>query len=122
MLITLESNLNEVQHQIGSVRTLMRRRRSRNDDRHWQQVRRNFQSTVYAALHKQQAPDTHTRFAQKLERWRLDSTTHPLHDHLSVIQRTPNWQARSAHQRLKTIAKLTTQRVHAAVFGAIWNR
>ena len=64
----------------------------------------------------------HTRFTHKLERWNLHSTTQPLHDQLSPIQRTPNWQARCSHQRLKTLAKLTTPRVHSAVYGAIWNR
>ena len=64
----------------------------------------------------------HTRFTEKLDRWNLHSTTQPLYDYLSPIQRTPNWQARSAQQRLKTLAKLTTPRVHAAVYGAIWNR
>ena len=121
MQLSLESNLHDVQ-QIGSVHTLMNRRRSTNEKRHWQQTRRVFQSTIYSSLHGHHAPDAHTRFAQKLTRWNLHSPTHPLHEHLSVIQRTPNWQARCAHQRLKTIAKLTTPRVHAAVFGAIWNR
>ena len=39
-----------------------------------------------------------------------------------MAQRTPNWQARSAHQRLKTLAQLVSPRVHASVFGSIWNR
>ena len=64
----------------------------------------------------------HTRFAHNLDRWNLHLPTQPLHDHLSVLQRTPNWQARCAHQRLKSLAKLTTPRVHAAAFGAVWNR
>ena len=122
MLLTLESNFHKVQQQIGSVLTLTGRPPTTNADRHWKRTRRKFQSTVYAALHKQQAPDTHTRFAHKLDRWKLHSTTHLFHDHLSVLQRTPNWQARCAHHRLQTIAKLTSPRVHAAVFGAIWNR
>ena len=39
-----------------------------------------------------------------------------------MIQRTPNWHARCAQQRLKAVARLTPPRVHAAVFGAVWNR
>ena len=39
-----------------------------------------------------------------------------------MTQRTPNWQARCAHQRLKSLARLVPPRVHATVFGAIWNR
>ena len=77
---------------------------------------------MHAALHQKSAPDAHRRFASKLSRWNLHSPTQPLHDHLSVMQRTSNWQARCAHQRLKTLAKLTTPRVHATMFGAIWNR
>ena len=122
MLLTLDSNLNDVQLQIGSVRTLMARHITTNTTEQWRRIRRKFQSWVYAALHQQNAPDVHTRFTHKLDRWNLHSTTHPLHDHLSPIQRTPNWQARCSHQRLKTLAKLTTPRVHAAAYGAIWNR
>ena len=122
MLLTLESNLNDVQLQIGSVRSLITRHGTNNTTKQWRRIRRRFQSRIYAALHQHNAPDGHTRFTQKLERWNLHATTHPLHDHLSPIQRTPNWQARSAQQRLKILAKLTTPRVHAAVYGAIWNR
>ena len=57
-----------------------------------------------------------------MRRWLLDSSSNPLHSHLTVKQRTPNWHARSAHQRLKLLARITTPRVHAAVFGAVWNR
>ena len=121
-LLTLENNLQEVQQDIGPISALMGRPSIRNEQRHWKRVRRNFQHYVYAALHKKHAPDVHTRFTHKLERWKLHLPSHPLHDHLSTLQRTPNWQARSAHQRLKTIATLTTPRVHAAVYGAIWNR
>ena len=122
MLLTLESNLEAVQQKIGPVRELMTRKQPTNDQQRWQHIRRKFQSWVYTALHQKSAPDIHTRFAHKLGRWKLDRPTQVLHDHLSVTQRTPNWQARCAHQRLKTIAKLTTPRVHAAVYGAMWNR
>ena len=122
MLLTLESNLEAVQQKIGPVRELMTRKQPTNDQQRWQHIRRKFQSWVYTALHQKSAPDIHTRFAHKLGRWKLDRPTQVIHDHLSVTQRTPNWQARCAHQRLKTIAKLTTPRVHAAVYGAMWNR
>ena len=122
MLLTLETNLKEVQQEIGPVRALWGRPPPTNPQRHWKQIRRKFQHLVYVKLHKKHAPDVHIRFAQKLARWNLHLTTHPLHNHLSTIQRTPNWQARCAHQRLKNIATLTTPRVHAAVYGAIWNR
>ena len=121
-LLTLETNFQEVQQDIGPIPALMGQPPMLDEQRHWKRVRRKFQHQVYAALHKKHAPDVHTRFTQKLDRWRLHLPTHPLHDHLSIIQRTPNWQARSAHQRLTTIATLTTPRVHAAVYGAIWNR
>ena len=74
------------------------------------------------AIHQKSTPNLHNRFGQKLSRWSLHEPGKPLHDHLSVIQRTPNWQARCAHQRLKTVARLTSPRVHAATFGALWNR
>ena len=122
MLLTLETNLKEVQQEIGSVRALLGQPPPTNPQQHWKQIRRKFQHLVYVALHKKHAPDVHIRFAQKLARWKLHLTTHPLHDHMSTMQRTPNWQARCAHQRLKTIATLTTPRVHASVYGAIWNR
>ena len=122
MQLTLDSNLVDVQQEIGSVRQLMTRHLVSDTPKHWRRVRRKFQSWIHAALHQRNAPDAHSRFASKLSRWNLNSTTQPLHDHLSVIQRTPNWQARCSHQRLKTLAKFTTPRVHAAMFGAIWNR
>ena len=122
MQITLDSNLANVQREIGSVRTLMARHLTSDTPKHWRRARRKFQSWVYAALHKKSAPDVHARLAHKLHRWNLQLPTQPLHDHISVRQRTPNWQSRCANQRLKLLAKLTTPRVHAAVFGAIWNR
>ena len=122
MLLTLEYNFKEVQQDIGPLRTLLGSPPPTNQQRHWKRTRRNFQHLVYAALHKKHAPDAHTRFTQKLDRWKLHLAAHPLHDHLSIIQRTSNWQARCAQQRLRTIATLTTPRVHAAVYGAIWNR
>ena len=64
----------------------------------------------------------HDRFDYKLRRWKLQESDKPLYQHLSVIHRTPNWQARSSHQRLKLLAQLVPPRVHAAVFGCIWNR
>ena len=121
-LLTLDTNLQELRHDIGPIHTLMGQPPTQNEQHHWKRVRRNFQHLVYTALHKKHAPDAHSRFAQKLERWKLHMPTHPLHDHLSTIQRTPNWQVRCAHQRLKTLATLTTPRVHAAVYGALWNR
>ena len=122
MILALDANLDNVQLEIGSVRALMARHLSTTSPEPWRRVRRKFQSWVYTALHQKSAPDTHARFTHKLGRWKLHLPTQVLHDHLSVIQRTPNWQARCAHQRLKTIAKLTTPRVHAAVYGAVWNR
>ena len=122
MLLTLDSNFQEVQRDIGSIHSLLSRHKLTNELRHWKRVRRNFQRSVYTALHNKHAPDAHLRFAQKLHRWKLHVPTHPLQDHLSITQGTRKWQARSAHQRLKTIATLTTPRVHAAVYGAIWNR
>lgn len=121
-LLTLATNLQEVQQDIGPIHALMGQPTMLDEQRHWKRVRRNFQHYVYAALHKKHAPDVHIRFTQKLDRWKLHLPTQPLHDHLSIIQRTPNWQARCAHQRLKAIAKLSTPRVHAAVYGAIWTR
>ena len=70
---------------------------------------------MYAALHQRSAPDVHSRFAFKLDRWNLHQPSQPLHDYLSVRQRTPNWQARCAHHRLKTRAKLTTPRARSRV-------
>ena len=122
MILALDANLDNVQLEIGSVRALMARHLSTTSPEPWRRIRRKFQSWVYTALHQKSAPDIHARFAHKLGRWKLHLPTQVLHDHLSVIQRTPNWQARCAHQRLKTIAKLTTPRVHAAVYGAVWNR
>ena len=122
MLLALDSNLEDVQSQIGSTRALMARQLSTDTPKQWRRIRRKLQSWVYAALHQRSAPDAHSRFAYKLSRWNLHATTQPLHDRLSVRQRTPNWQARCAQQRLRALAKLTTPRVHAAVFGAIWNR
>ena len=125
MVLTLDTNLEKVQREIGPVNALMARQPQTNDQQqqqHWKQIRRKFQSWIYEALLKHAAPNTHARFSHKLDRWNLHLPTHPLHDHMSVRQRTPNWQARCAHQRLKTLAKLTTPRVHAAVFGATWNR
>ena len=63
--------------------------------------------------------ESHKRFAEKLCRWRLHETQHPLHDHLSVLQRTPNWQARCAQQRLQLAAKLVAPRLHAAALGPV---
>ena len=122
MLLALENNFNDVQHQIGSIQSTRLPRPTADVHKHWQRIRRNFQSQIYKALHQKLAPDAHSRFAHKLERWNLHHPSQLLHEQLSVVQRTPNWQARSAHQRLKTIAKVTTPRVHAAMFGAIWNR
>ena len=39
-----------------------------------------------------------------------------------MIQRTPNWHARCAQQRLVELASLVAPRVHAAGFGASCNR
>ena len=122
MLLALANNMETLQQQIGPIQTFIPRQIRPNDHKHWQRTRRKFQSKIYTALHQKLAPDAHARFAHKLSRWNLHHTSLPLHEQLSTIQRTPNWQARSAHQRLKTTAKLTTPRVHAAVFGAIWNR
>ena len=77
---------------------------------------------AYVAIHKHCCTNAHERYSQKLRRWRLDDPSHRLHNHLSVIQRTPSWHARSAHQRLKAFARITTPRVHTAVHGAGWNR
>ena len=121
MLLTLNDNFGTLQQQIGSLRTLYEPPDT-NDHSHWRQIRRKFQSTVYTKLHKKLAPDAHARFTQKLSRWNLHQPTQPLRRLLSAMQSTPNWQSRSAHQRLKTAATLTTPRVHAALFGAIWNR
>ena len=122
MLLALDSTLDDVQREIGSVRRLMAQHLSTDTPKHWRRIRRKFQSWVYTALHQIRAPDVHTRFAHKLARWKLHLPSQPLHDYLSPIQRTPNWQARCSHQRLRSLAKLTTPRVHAAVYGAIWNR
>ena len=89
MLLTLESNLEAVQKKIGPVRELMTRKQPTNDQQRWQHIRRKFQSWVYTALHQKSAPDTHARFTHKLGRWKLHLPTQVLHDHLSVIQRTP---------------------------------
>ena len=125
MFLTLEDNLVNVQSSIGPVQNLLPRCRHVDNARtrkHLKKSRRQFQSKVYAALHKQSAPNVHARFDWKLHRWGLHDSSKPLHNHLSVIQRTPNWQARCAHQRLKALAQLVAPRVHAAVFSAIWNR
>ena len=122
MLLALNNNISTLQHKIGSIQAFLPHQTQSNDHSHWTRVRRKFQSHVYTALHQKHAPDAHARLAHKLSRWNLHQPTQPLYEQLSTIQRTPNWQARSAHQRLKTAAKLTTPRVHAALFGAIWNR
>ena len=100
----------------------MTRRLPTNRPANWRHIRHKFQSWMYSALHQRSAPDALSRFRLKLDRWNLHSPSQLLHDRLSTLQRTPNWQARCSHQRLKKIATLTTPRVHAAVFGAIWNR
>ena len=125
MFLALEDNLDQVQSHIGPIQSLLPRHWDVGNARirkQWKKSRRLFQSKVYTALHRHLAPSVHARFDWKLQRWRLHDPNKPLHDHLSVIQRTPNWQARCAHQRLKALAQLVTPRVHAAVFGAIWNR
>ena len=119
MTLSLESNLEDVQRQIGPTSAIIARRLLTNTPKQWRRVRRKFQSWVHSALHQKSAPDAHRRFASKLSRWNLHSPTQPLHDHLSVMQRTSNWQARCARQRLKTLAKPITPRVHATMFGAI---
>ena len=88
----------------------------------WKKIRRKFQSLVYKKIHTRTAPNAHERFAHKLSRWNLHEENKPLRAYLSVIQRIPNWQARCAQNRLKALARLVSPRVHAAVFGAMWNR
>ena len=125
MLLTLENSVETVQTTMGPIQALLRPsepNEETNNHKHWKKIRRKFQSMVYAKLHKAAAPNVHERFAHKLARWKLHQPSHPLHAQLSVIQSTPNWQARCAHQRLKAVARLTAPRVHAAVFGAVWNR
>ena len=56
MLLALDSNLNDVQRQIGPVRTLMARHNTTNTTEQWRRIRRNFQAWVYAALHQHNAP------------------------------------------------------------------
>ena len=123
--LSLDQNLHYVQDTIGTIQQYLPTNyciETKEDAQEWKTMRRKFQSKIYASLHDRAAPDTQARFSHKLDRWNLHLPTQPLHDHMSVRQRTPNWQARCAHQRLKTLAKLTTPRVHAAVFGATWNR
>lgn len=125
MLLALESNFENVQSLIGPIQITTQRDSSEQDNRshaHWKKLRRTFQRSIYKALHTRLAPDVHNRFAHKLCRWRLHERQHPLHDHLSILQRTPHWQARCASQRLQISAKLVAPRVHAALFSAIWNR
>ena len=123
--LSLDQNLQYVQDTIGTIQQYLPTNyciETKEDAQEWKTMRRKFQSKIYASLHDRAAPDTQARFSHKLDRWNLHLPSQPLHDHMSVRQRTPNWQARCAHQRLKTLAKLTTPRVHAAVFGATWNR
>ena len=122
MVLALDNNMKALQQRLGSIQAFLPQPTRPNDHAHWRRIRRKFQSTIYTALHRNLAPDAHTRFRHKLSRWNLHQPTLLLHEQLSTIQRTPNWQARSSHQRLKAVAKLTTPRVHAALFGAIWNR
>ena len=125
MLLTLEKNLEAVTITMGPIQDLLSSSEpieESNSQKYWKKLRRKFQSMVYTKLHQAAAPDVHQRFAHKLARWKLHQPSHPLHPQLSVKQSTPNWQARCAHNRLKAVARLTSPRVHAAVFGAVWNR
>ena len=125
MLLSLETNLQNVQSTIGPVQNFLRsceQDSDANTQKHWKKVRRQFQATVYAKLHTAAAPNAQDRFRHKLARWKLDDPNQPAFTYLSVTQRTPNWQARSAQQRLRQLAGLVAPRVHAAVFGSIWNR
>ena len=125
MLLALEDNLTKVQNAIGPIHKVLPRRQltdSRHAGKMWKKARKEFQAKIHAALHRQSSPNIHARFDFKLQRWNLQDPDKPLHQHLSVRQRTPNWHARSSHQRLKELAHLVTPRVHAAVFGSIWNR
>ena len=125
MLLTLEHNFNQVQDAIGPVQNMLPRNLLTDTQgmrKAWKNARKQFQSKIYKALHKHSAPNVHARFDDKLRRWKLHDPDKPLHQHLSVKQRTPNWQARCSHQRLKMLAQLVSPRVHAAVFGSIWNR
>ena len=99
MLLTLESNLQNVKETIGPIQALLTpsgQEEETNIRKHWKKVRRKFQSMVHARLHKVGAPNAHERFAHKLARWRLDEPNNPLYANLSVIQRTPNSHARCA--------------------------
>ena len=125
MVLAVDQNFLTVQNTIGQVQSILSSNGLSEQtalSKHWAKLRRKFQSTIYSRLQNIASPNAHDRFAHKLSRWNLHSTDKPLHLHLSVIQRTPNWQARCAQQRLRTLAKLTSPRVHAASFGAMWNR
>ena len=123
--LALEQTFERTRRKIGDLTVYFPRSAqafTKENVQRWKACKREFQSRIYEAIHAREAPDPHARFREKLHRWKLDHPEQPRHNFLSVKQRTPNWQARSAFCRLSEIACHTAPRVHAAVFGAIWNR
>ena len=125
MTINLEDNFHSLKHYIGPtsrVNNLQPHGAPIGENVNPKRDKSTFQRCIYKAILEQQAPDFHRRFAYKLRRWNLPAASPSLNHRCTAIQCTPNWHARCAHQRLHDLGGLVTPRVHAACFGACWNR